>query len=280
MIDTFIFSGGGVAGISFIGVLSAIETVYDVKNIKRVIGTSSGSIMGLMISLGYTSKELQELVMNIDLSKLINITDNFCNDFLINYGIDDGSKILNLITIFLKNKFSKKDITFKELYDKFNIELVITGTCINEHKVEYFNYIDNPDMSVLKAIRISISIPFYFTTCIENKKKYVDGGIIDNYPIYYERLEKDKFIGFNLETIFQNKVDILNLQDYIDSIITCVRKRLIKNEKEFNDRTVIIQHDINIMDFNINNDEKQKLIDNGEKQTLNFLKKNNFLKEQ
>ena len=251
MIDTLIFSGGGVAGISFIGSLSAIESNYDIKNIKTIIGTSCGSIMGFMISLGYSSSELEDLILNINLLKLINISDNFCNDFLNNFGIDDGSKIINLMIIFLKNKCSKKDITFKELYDMFNIDLVITGTCINEHRVDYFNYHDNPDMSVLTAIRISISIPFYFTSPKIENKLYADGGIIDNYPIYYKRLRSDNFIGFNLCTVFENKKDIPNIQDYIDSIITCVRKSFIKNDNNYQHKTIKINYDINMMDFTI-----------------------------
>ncbi len=273
MIDTLIFSGGGVAGISFIGTLSAIENNYDLKNIKTIIGSSSGSVIGLMISLGYTSRQLTELILNIDLSTLINISDDFCNDFLNNFGMDHGEKLLNLLIIFLKNKYHKKDITFKELYEHYNIELVITGTCINKHRVDYFNYHDNPDMSVLKAVRISISIPFYFTSPKIDDNIYADGGIIDNYPIGYKYLRKDNFLGFNLYSKIYEKETILNVQDYIHSIITCIRKKT-STINIYNSQTIEIDYDVNLMDFTIGNEIKQKLITNGYNKTLDYFNSN------
>jgi NTE family protein len=44
-------------------------------------------------------------------------------------------------------------------------------------------YINNPDMSVIKAIRISISMPFVFIAPKIGSKLYVDGGVVENYPL-------------------------------------------------------------------------------------------------
>ena len=54
------------------------------------------------------------------------------------------------------------DITFKRLYNSTK-KICIIGSNVSKNREEYFSYETTPDMSVLKAIRISSSIPIIFT---------------------------------------------------------------------------------------------------------------------
>ncbi len=46
-------------------------------------------------------------------------------------------------------------------------------TCVEDLKVVYMNYENYPDFNILEAIKISISIPLYFTsTKINNKNSF------------------------------------------------------------------------------------------------------------
>ena len=65
-----VLSGGGAKGAAHIGVLKVLEK-YNVP-IDIVIGTSIGSIIGGMYSIGYTPDEIEKTVLNLDFFSLLN----------------------------------------------------------------------------------------------------------------------------------------------------------------------------------------------------------------
>ena len=89
MIDTLVFSGGGIKGIGFVGCLNCLieKGLYEQKNIKKLIGTSAGSIIATFLAVGYTIKEINELAKEINFGLLRDITAenilNFFQDFQI-----------------------------------------------------------------------------------------------------------------------------------------------------------------------------------------------------
>lgn len=64
-----VLSGGGARGFAHIGVLKVLEK----ENIKidYIAGTSIGSIIGGLYSLGYTADQLEEIVKSQDWDKLL-----------------------------------------------------------------------------------------------------------------------------------------------------------------------------------------------------------------
>ena len=71
--------------------------------------------------------------------------------------------VKKILTTFIKSKNLSVDITFKELYELTRKLLIITGTNLTKKQGEYFSFLTTPDMKLIDAIRISTSIPFYFT---------------------------------------------------------------------------------------------------------------------
>ena len=112
-INTIVFSGGGVKGIAYIGVLKYLEEIskcsdYDKEtcnipkiNISTVCGVSIGSIVGFLYILGYTFEELVKELDNLDLQKLKNFK---INNVLKKYGFDSGLKIINWIESLILKK--------------------------------------------------------------------------------------------------------------------------------------------------------------------------------
>ena len=98
MITNLVFSGGGVKCFNFIGFIKALEEKEIIKNIKAVIGTSAGSFLAVLLSLGYKC-ELKEILISINISNFKNInTENIIRFF--DNCIDDGDKIRRIISIF------------------------------------------------------------------------------------------------------------------------------------------------------------------------------------
>jgi NTE family protein len=64
-----VLSGGGAKGIAHIGVLKALEEAGLTPDF--ITGTSMGSIVGGLYSIGYSADELEELVNSLDWGQLL-----------------------------------------------------------------------------------------------------------------------------------------------------------------------------------------------------------------
>lgn len=185
MIDTLCLSGGGTKGICYIGAIKFLEenNYINLCQIKTFLGTSVGSILCFFFSIGFSTNELKEFVLQFDFCKFEPKVDSIY--FLSNYGLDNGEKIMTAVKTFLFEKFKIYDISFKELYEKTKKELKIFSTNYTKSRSELFSYKCSPNLSVIDAIRMSISVPFLFTPVKYNDCIYIDGGITNNFPIRY-----------------------------------------------------------------------------------------------
>ncbi|MGI9214865.1 MAG: patatin-like phospholipase family protein, partial [Gammaproteobacteria bacterium] len=69
-----VFEGGGVKGIAYVGALEHLTSTplkegdkpIDLKEIKRVAGTSAGAIAALLVSLNYSVAEIRKKFEEID----------------------------------------------------------------------------------------------------------------------------------------------------------------------------------------------------------------------
>ena len=269
MINNLVFSGGGIKGFSYIGCLKALEEFNINKNIKAISCTSIGAFFSILMIIGYTFKELNDIFNNINLYDLQNI--NLLN-FKDKFGLDNGSKIIKFLKILFNEKNINENITFLELFNIKKINLVITGTNLSKQKIEYFNYESNPDMQVMTALRITMSIPIIYDYIKYNNDIYIDGGLLDNYPIEYFKNDIDNTVGF-LMNDFNEHLDINSFDEYLYSFLFCLLKKVNKVKKKiYKKNTIILKQDfIGFVDFNITNDEKKKLIYLGYNQTKNFL---------
>lgn len=190
--DHLIISGGGINGISFIGCLCYLHDNNLLSDLKKITGSSIGSIIGLLYQVGYDPIEMKDIFESYSWKGLIDPDFNILTD---NYsGIIKGKKIIDILSLLLEKKGLDCMITMKEFYEKTNIEFFITGVNCNTKKTEYFSYIDYPDMFLLKAIRISISIPLIFKSVIYNDNIFIDGSILEKLPLEKCIKEEKNFI--------------------------------------------------------------------------------------
>lgn len=64
------FQGGGMKGIGFVGALEELEASGVLPQIEEVAGTSVGSIVALLVALGYTAAEVREEMVNLSFKSL------------------------------------------------------------------------------------------------------------------------------------------------------------------------------------------------------------------
>ncbi|RFU69644.1 patatin-like phospholipase family protein [Bacillus sp. V59.32b] len=185
-----IFEGGGVKGIGFVGALKVLEDKHILDNVKRFGGTSAGAITVLILGLGYTISELENILSVLDFRKFKDDTVGPVRDafrLTQGYGWFKGDHFENWIEGIIEKKTGDRSSTFKDIHDRMESdhfkEIFFQGTNVSTHLIETFSFEKSPDMPVAKAVRISMSIPFFFEAVKWKDDLYVDGGILDNYPI-------------------------------------------------------------------------------------------------
>ena len=95
-----IFTGGSVRGLSYVGVIKAIEELNIEFDIY--VGSSIGSLILTFYILGYTAQEIENNINNIDLWKLFtDFNINIVNDV----ALSRGKKYLNWLREKIELKF-------------------------------------------------------------------------------------------------------------------------------------------------------------------------------
>lgn len=282
-INIIIASGGGSKAIAYIGVIKKLEEMVEEKkillNLKELCGVSAGSIIGLLYLLGYTYKELEEEVINKRFEQLKDIR---ITNFFTNYGIDSGKNIVDWIEKLVVNKGFDKNITFKEFYEKIGKKFVVIATNLNKYRYSIFDYEKTPDVKIIKAVRMSISIPFYFTCEKFNNDIHVDGALIDNYPIKLYKNNLNNVLGFkiiNYGELDEHEVEykINSIDTFIYNVIYCF---VVQKEKEttlnneYKKCTIYIYtNDKNAVNFAMTKEEKLKMINTGYEASCQFFDK-------
>src|SRR5215218_1445757 len=64
-----VLEGGGVRGFAFAGAFQVLDSLGILQNIERVGGTSAGAILGTLLAVGYTPKEMMEVASHIPLKE-------------------------------------------------------------------------------------------------------------------------------------------------------------------------------------------------------------------
>lgn len=182
-IEHLVLSGGGLLGISYIGLFKYFEETKIVSNIKSITGCSAGAIFGSLLAIGYNSQQLDTIVKSMIFKEYLTINVDSILNFTTTKGFETGKKLNLFIKKYIKEKTGNENITFLQIQEKYNIKLQIGVTNLTKYKFELFNVDTTPDIPIEKAISASIAIPFVFEPIIIGDDIFCDGGLLDNLPI-------------------------------------------------------------------------------------------------
>lgn len=293
-----VFEGGGVLGISFVGAYKALMD-YKKYEIVRCAGTSAGSIIASLIIAGYKSNEIINILENCNFKIFMNTT-KLSKIFLagkpLSLMFNNGIYNSKVIETWMEELLLKKGIrTFQDLMENNISRLKIIAADITTRKMlilpdDLINYgIDPKSFSVAKAVRMSCTIPYFFTPVklnYNNKVSYiVDGGLLSTFPIWIFDVEKESIrptLGFKIKdkcsqtslgkhSIFSYTLDLINAQINKDEMDYVRDKDLV--------RTIIINNNgkIKSTDFKLSNKMIDYLFQSGYDSTSSFLLKWDFI---
>jgi NTE family protein len=266
-----VLSGGGIKGIAHIGVLKALEEYNIIKNIKIIAGASIGGIIGILYLIGYTPDELFDFIKLMDLHLMRNTN---IENVLTKFGIDNGNNLFLIISKMFVAKKIDVNITFQKLYEITSVKIILSTVCVNTREVHYLSYDTHPNMSVIFAMRMTSAVPFIFHPIKYNNKLFVDGGIMDNYPINLFTKKISKVIGIYLEDTSDNDNNINDLETYLFCTIGCVLKGVINALiGKYSDYTIrLVLPKASLLDKNLNENIKRTIFDIGYEKTIEYLK--------
>lgn len=188
--SNLILSGGGVKGIAFIGCVRYLEEQGMLSGLRNLIGTSFGSLVCYMACLGLSSEEMLTLVWDSLKHKEKRSKKTFLHTILYcveHAGFDDGALLEKCIKRPLVQKFERTDITFLDFAKLTGKNLVVVGSNLTKATSEMFSLETTPCMSVVKALRISTSIPLLFEPIVHDGCIYMDGALYNNFPVDWLR---------------------------------------------------------------------------------------------
>ncbi len=306
-----VFEGGGVKGIGLVGAVSEIEKAgYEFENLA---GTSAGAIVASLLAVGYSSAELkQELEkLNYNDFKDEGLLDKF--GFFgkglslgFEYGIYEGEFFEDWLERLLaakgKTAFGQVKTKYKE--DKYKYKFQAIAADITDRRLlvlpndlKLFG-IKPDEFSISRAVRMSMSIPFFFEPVelrdTSGRKHFiVDGGLLSNYPIWllddgtedppwptfgFKLMEPDKR---ELKEAKRNPINnpVSFLKAIVGTMLDAHDTYHISKSKGDYDRTIGIptviklngiDKKIETTDFNITQVESQALYENGVKAAKEF----------
>jgi predicted acylesterase/phospholipase RssA len=210
-ITHLVLSGGGLLGLSYIGLFKYLFEQDAIKGIKSITGCSAGSMFGSLFAIGYKYDEFAQIAKNINFKEYLNINADSIINFMKLKGLESGTNLSNLIKQKIKDKTGDENITFSQVLKKYNINLQIGVTNLSKSTFEIMNSSTNPDLPIYIAIKASIAIPFIFEPVVIGNDIYCDGGLLDNLPIEY-------VINLEKETLSSKNTSSNTTADVVESI--------------------------------------------------------------
>ena len=266
-----VLSGGGVKGVVHLGVIDELIHREIFKYFDTFACTSVGALIGVLITCGYSPKDVIKLLSMLGVDKL---KSPQIQNLLTEFGFDSGDRFILVLKKIVEAKGFNADFTFKDHYRKTNKKLIITGTCINDKKVYYFSVDTFPHMPVLTAARISMSVPGYFTPVSYEGKLFLDGGCIDNYPIRLFADKLDKVLGVYIANIIHSSKKIEHLEGFIINTIDCLLEGHVYSScNTYEKYTIKINIDLSMFEYNLSKDQLYELFDKGKKAASEYLDK-------
>jgi NTE family protein len=307
-----VFEGGGVKGIGLVGAVAEIEEAgYEFENLA---GTSAGAIVASLLAVGYSAAELKKELEKLDYNDfkdegLLDKLGFFGKSLSIGfeYGIYEGEFFEDWLegllaakkkTTFGQIKTKYKDDKYKYKFQAIAADITDRRLLVLPNDLKLFG-IKPDEFSISRAVRMSMSIPFFFEPVelrdTSGRKHFiVDGGLLSNYPIWllddgtsnpqwptfgFKLMEPDKR---KLKEGKRNPINnpISFLKAIVGTMLDSHDSYHISKSKGDYQRTIGIptvikingiDKEIGTTDFNITQEESQALYENGVKVAKKFL---------
>lgn len=205
LIADAVFESGGVKGIGLVGAIAvAEEKGYQWENLA---GTSAGVIVAALLAAGYTAVEMKAILDQLDYRRFkdpgfisrVPVVGALAN-LVFEMGIYEGDFFINWIRNLLEAKgvTTFKDLLLPKYQDdaRYRFKLRVIASDLSGRRMLVLPQditefgTDPEDLDVALAVRMSMSLPFFYEPMTIKDKRtglaqyIVDGGILSNFPVW------------------------------------------------------------------------------------------------
>jgi NTE family protein len=171
--------------------MQVLETKGILQDILRVGGTSAGAINSALLGLNYSPQDTLDILSRLDFRSFLDDSWGLVRDtdrLITEYGWYKGDYFRRWIADLVAAKTGNPEATFRDVDAQKESrgfrDMYFIGTNLSTRFAEVFSCEHTPRMCVADAVRISMSIPLFFAAKRSIRGDvYVDGGLIDNYPV-------------------------------------------------------------------------------------------------
>lgn len=184
-----VFEGGGIKGLSYVGALRYLESRG--SRIENAAGTSIGAIIASLVVSGYRSDELERIIAGLDVDVMWPKSKKNKVSSAVELIKNKAIYSIRPMEVLLRNLLSKKGVrTFKDLKVGNNYKLKVIVTSLDLKKMIVLpegirEFGINPDsLDVASAVCMSASLPLVYPPYHYKGFRFVDGGLLENFPIW------------------------------------------------------------------------------------------------
>ena len=235
-----VLSGGTAKGLAHIGVLKVLNE--EKVPVEYATGTSMGSIIAGMYSVGYTPQEIEEIATSMDWMGLFSDKIERRDKGAIRNSIEDKNT-----TVIPMNNFAPKlpngvvggktasqrlnEIFYGAIgiqdFRKFPRKFAAVATDLESGEGVMLD-----KGSIATVIRESLSLPSIFAPIRDGDRLYIDGGVVRNLPVQDVKvLGADYTIGINVGEGFTKRDESkMNLIDVITDSSTIAGRQEVERQ--------------------------------------------------
>ena len=267
-------------GCEMLGAMSFFERAGCLSNVNVVVGTSVGSLIGAAFCAkgGRMSDIFHDTVKHFGYEYDLDFRHLDST-----FGIDSGSCIDSLIESVLGPEFSSK--TLEEFDASTGKTFVAVAANVSGRKVAYLSSKTNPNVPLVAAIRASCSIPLLMSAVKIDGSLYVDGGLVDNFPIKTAIGESvdGHVLGIVLsESLNAQETPRLpsDFQDFLQALVETGMGSTHPLETFVDDKSVDVftlynDNGTKAMNFNVSTSERESMFQSGRRAAATWLVERN-----
>jgi predicted acylesterase/phospholipase RssA len=233
-IKHLVISGGGPNGLVTYGAAKylAQKGFWNIAQIESIYGCSIGAYFGVVFSLNYEWSWLDDYYVKRPWEKLFKFSGNDVMNMFTEKGLVGEKTIMGGLAPLLLAKDLDVNITLAELYAYNKIDIHMYSVNVNTPtltKVD-ISHKTHPNLSVVKALWMTMAFPLLFKPVCLGEDCFVDGGIMNNFPLkdcldQSADMDPGSILAFkNLYTPSVERVLISNDSSLLDFIMTSITK--------------------------------------------------------
>lgn len=185
--STLVVTGGGMKAFYLLGALSKLHDAGRLRNVRRFAGTSAGALISALLALEYSPIEI--LARALRLQSLNNMRVKSMVEFVFNAfesGRSTFDDIMELMCAMMEERGVDRNTSFAQFKQvSKGRDLMVVASRVAQYNVEekVFSAALTPNVSIYMAVRMSCSFPLLTDPVIYDGSVYLDGCIVNNFPV-------------------------------------------------------------------------------------------------